>query len=72
LEVLYRLIQWKGKPLSFEKDSAYNGLKVIEFGEKDYIGFIRQGVSPSFFPCKLQIVILRKLCNVRESNVKYK
>ncbi len=70
LEALYRLIQWKGKPLCFENEHLYDGIKVIEFGDKDFIGFIRTGVSQSdFFPCKLQTLVFRDLGKVRKAKI---
>ncbi|WP_027066310.1 hypothetical protein [Maribacter sp. Hel_I_7] len=68
LEALYRLIQLKGKPLDFGTDHEFYGVKVIEYADQDFIGFIRTGISKkTFFPCKLKIVALRALGNLGKS-----
>ncbi len=68
LEALYRLVQWKGKPLYFPTDHKFYNVKVIEYADRDFIGFIRTGFSKkAFFPCKLQTVALRLLGNTGKS-----
>ncbi len=62
LEALYRLIQWKGKIIDCRPDQSFYGIKVLEYADDDFIGFIRTGFSKTvFFPCKLEIVALRTL-----------
>lgn len=59
MEALYRLVQRKGQPLDFPSDHKFYGIKVLEYADRDYIGFIRTGFSKSaFFPCKLQTIAL--------------
>lgn len=68
LEALYRLVQSKGRPLDFSIDHKFHGVKVIEYADRDFIGFIRTGFSKkAFFPCNLQIVALRTLGTVGKS-----
>ncbi|HEA19401.1 hypothetical protein LCGC14_1615070 [marine sediment metagenome] len=72
LEALYRLIQRKGKVIGFPQDRIYHNIKVLEYGDGDFIGFVRTGYSKtSFFPCKLKIVLLRALGPVGNSTSKY-
>lgn len=62
LEALYQLIQNKGRFLGVPSDHKFYKLKVLEYADGDFIGFIRTGYTKSsFFPCKLKTVAFRLL-----------
>lgn len=68
LEALYRLFQRKGKVIGFPKDRIYHNIKILEYGDGDFIGLVTTGYcKTSFFPCKLKIVLLRALGTVGNS-----
>tara|TARA_R110001583_G_scaffold9203_4_gene43657 strand:+ start:27999 stop:28328 length:330 start_codon:yes stop_codon:yes gene_type:complete len=65
LEALYRLVQGKGKVIDFSNDRIYHNIKVLEYGNGDFIGFVRTAYSKtSFFSCKLKIIVLRECGSV--------
>ena len=62
LQALYHLVQCRGKVLEGPNDSRYKGIKVLEYGDGCYIGFIRIAYKAgTFFPCKLHVVSLQEL-----------
>ncbi len=62
LQALYHLVQCRGKVLEGPNDSRYKGIKVLEYGEGCYIGFIRTAYNKdTFFPSKLHVVSLQEL-----------
>lgn len=62
LQALYYLVQHKGKVLEGPHDSRYKGIKVLEYGNGRYIGFIRTtNNTDTFSPCKLHVVSLQEL-----------
>ena len=62
LQALYHLVQRRGKVLEGPHDIKYKGIKVLEYGEGCYIGFIRTAYNKdTFFPCKLHVVSLQEL-----------
>ena len=62
LQALYHLVQCRGKVLEGPNDSRYKGIKVLEYGDGCYIGFIRTAYkADTFFPCKLHVVGLQEL-----------
>ena len=62
LQALYHLVQRRGKVLEGPNDSRYKGIKVLEYGNGCYIGFIRTAYkADTFFPCKLHVVSLQEL-----------
>lgn len=62
LQALYHLVQRRGKVLEGPNDSWYKGIKVLEYGNGCYIGFIRTACkADTFFPCKLHLVSLQEL-----------
>jgi hypothetical protein len=62
LHALYHLVQRRGKVLEGPHDIKYKGIKVLEYGDGCYIGFIRTAYKVgTFFPCKLHVVSLQEL-----------
>ncbi|SFC41290.1 hypothetical protein SAMN04487891_110177 [Flagellimonas taeanensis] len=62
LQALYHLVRCRGKALEGPNDSRYKGIKVLEYGEGCYIGFIRTAYNKdTFFPSKLHVVSLQEL-----------
>lgn len=62
LQALYHLVQYRGKVLDGPNDSRYKGIKVMDYGNGCYIGFIRTAYNTdNFFPCKLHVVSLQEL-----------
>ena len=62
LQALYHLVQCRGKVLEGPHDIKYKGIKVLEYGDGCYIGFIRIAYKAgTFFPCKLHVVSLQEL-----------
>ena len=59
LKALYNLVQKKGTAI-ITKDEKLEGVKVLEFGEGEFIGFKRTGGS-SFYPCVLKTILLTDL-----------
>ena len=51
LQALYHLVQCRGKVLEGPNDSRYKGIKVLEYRDGCYIGFIRTAyTADTFFP----------------------
>lgn len=61
LNALFNLVQKKGEPMQTE-NKKLKGVKVINYGKGEYIGFIHTPFKDkNFFPCKLQTVSLTEL-----------
>jgi len=61
LNALFNLIQKKGEPMKTQCKKL-NGVKVIDYGKGEYIGFIHTPYKKDcFFPCKLETVSLTEL-----------
>ena len=62
LKALYHLVQAKGEALDWGSSHKYKGVKVLDYGNGESIGFIRTGFkSNSFYPCKLYLLCLQAL-----------
>ena len=61
LNALFNLIQKKGEAMK-TKDKKLNGVKVIDYGKGEYVGFLHTSYkNGEFFPCKLQTISLTEL-----------
>jgi len=67
LEALYRLVQRKGEVIDWSSSEKFKGVKVLNYGNECFIGFIRTGFKDdSFYPCKLKIICLQSLGKINE------